>query len=231
MADKKVIARVKKLLALASNNPSAAEAARAALMAQKIIADYDLKKSDLYDDEPDIITEIKSGTFSGNLWAGRLAMAIADNFRCKSYRIHQQGCGYVKAENLMVFVGYETDAQAALVTFERLFDIGNRLANREANEFRRIYGSAAGVRDSFLLGDNRCDGFVNGIRKELERQSHELMLVRPAAVDDYYANITGLRKSRSRRRSYVENAARHGYDAGRDALRQTRMQGQLALGC
>lgn len=224
---KSIIDRIKKLLALAADNPSAAEATAAALKAQKLIADNDVAKSELYEKVEETISEIHSDRYKGNLWSLVLARTIADNFRCQLYRHGFQEWG--GKEYSIVFVGYETDAQAATVTFNNLFKIGNRLADAEVRMARQRYGTAAGVKDSYLMG--RGDGgFVGGIRSELEKQCHELMLVRSEKVDDYYEEISrGFGKVRQRRRTYSEGYESKGFKAGRDSVRSARMGGQMAL--
>jgi len=237
MAREQIIDRIKKLLALAKDNASAAEATAAALKAQKLIAEHDVSKDEIYGEEPEEIDEAKSYDVHGKPWATYLARAIADNFRCKHYFNDSTVTDYwtrrksVK-ERSVVFVGYETDAEAARVTFERLYEIGEKLADAECRRAKRLYGTTRGVRNSFLVGDNRTSGFVAGIRSELEKQSHELMLVRPKAVDDYYTEISGgfgTLRSNLRSQGYSSAAASRGYDAGRDSLRSARMGGQLAL--
>ena len=226
MADKSIIDRIKKLLALAKGNTNTAEATAAALKAQKLIADHDVSKADLYEDEPE---DIRSVT-KGNPWARRLAHAIADNFRCRWY-MDRSGTRDIWTRRVtiddihVVFVGYETDAEAATVTYDRLYEIGNKLANAEVRRARREQGTACGVKNSFLLG------YVDGIRKELEKQSTALILVRPKAVDDFYEELSS---DFTTSRSSVRNAHRgssydNGQRAGRDSVRSARLKGQAAL--
>ena len=230
MAEKNIIDRIRKLLALAKGNTNVAEATAAALKAQKLIADYDVSKSELYADEPENITEVEGGEIKGNPWGRRLAKAIADNFRCKNYysqtgtKSYWTGRVTVDSERV-VFVGYETDAEAATVTFNRLFEIGGKLAAAECRKARNERGTASGVKNSFLLG------FVKGIRKELEKQSQALILVRPKAVDDYYDEVTeGCSSSSSSvRNAYYGDAYDSGLAAGRDSVRSARLEGQAAL--
>ena len=230
MADKSIIDRIKKLLALAKGNTNAAEATAAALKAQKLIADHDVSKADLYGDEPDEIAEVTNGNdINGQPWGKRLASAIADNFRCRLYyrtstRTTWSGRDRKVGEHI-VFIGYETDAEAAKVTFDRLYEIGKRLADAECRKARNEYGTARGVRNSFLLG------YVNGIRTELEKQSVALVLVRPKAVDDYTEERTanfGTDRSRIRN-AFAGSHYDEGQRAGRDSVRSARLAGQAAL--
>ena len=229
MSRENIIARIKKLLALAKDNMNVAEATAAALKAQKLVADYDVSKDELYKEEPEVITEVKSNDIVGNPWSKHLANAIANNFRCRYFT---QSSGYTGWSGRMrttsehiVFMGYETDAEAATVTFDHLFDIGGKLANAEVRRVRKQHGTATGVRNSFLLG------FVKGIETELEKQTQALMLIRPQAVNDYAANRTkGFRPCRSTvRNAYKGTSFDNGTTAGRDAVRAARLSGQKAI--
>lgn len=231
MADKSIIDRIKKLLALAKGNTNAAEATAAALKAQKLIADYDVSKADLYEDEPEDIRSVTNGnSIKGNPWARRLAHAIADNFRCRWY-MDRSGTRDMRTRRVtiddihVVFVGYETDAEAATVTYDRLYEIGNKLANAEVRRSRREQGTACGVKNSFLLG------YVDGIRKELEKQSMALILVRPKAVDDFYEELSSdfTTSHSSVRNAHYGSAYDNGRQAGRDSVRSARLKGQAAL--
>lgn len=221
------IKRIKKLLALAADNPSPVEAAAAALKAQRLIAEHSVGEGELYERDDDEVAEAASAEFRRNMWSLELAQAISDGFRCRCYRSSERYRDGL--HHRMVFVGHATDAQAAAVTFDRLLELGNRLADGEARAAREEFGSARGVRDSFLTGGGR-GGYVGGIRSELERQSHELMLVRAKEVDDYYEGISrGFGTVSRRPYRYVEDYSERGYAAGRDALRSTRLGGQGAL--
>ena len=231
MADQKIIDRIKKLLALAKDNVNAAEATAAALKAQKLIAEYDVSKVDLYGEKRDEITEVyNEHNIKNNPWGKRLAWAIADNFRCRWYTHYEGSKSYwtgrtTKTSENVVFMGYETDAQAAKVTYDRLYEIGLKLANRECRLARERYGTAQGVKNSFLLG------YVDGIRKELEKQCEALVLVRPKAVDDYANERTrGFAKGSSTVRNAYDNGSYNsGKRAGRDSVRSARLGGQAAL--
>ena len=230
MNREKTIDRIKKLLELAANNPSESEATAAALKAQRLIAEHNVADSELMKTAEEAIAEIRSGNYKGNPWAVRLAHAIADNFRCRLYLAYTGTKSWwtgrtTKDSQQVVFMGYETDAQAATETFNRLFEIGNKLANAEARRVRRCNGTASGVKNSCLLG------YVNGIRTELEKQTTALVLVRPKAVNDYADEVTsGFKTSRSTLRNAYENDSYgRGQSAGRDAMRGGRIGGQMAL--
>lgn len=222
-----IINKIQKLLALSSNNPSAEEAAAAALKAQALIAEHDIQEEEIYEDAiRKEVVEVDSITYKGNKWAWYLATAIADNFRCRVLITKEFGIG-----NHMTFLGYDTDAQACSIVFNRLFEIGNKLANREAYLARKEYGSAAGVKGTFLVGEDGNGGFVGGIRNELEKQCQALMLVVPQEVHEYiktnYKNLRSYNMSVNSCRDKI--VAEHGFHAGKDAVKRTRIGEQKKI--
>jgi len=221
-----IIARIRKLLALAGDNPNVAEATAAALKAQALIAEFDVEKFELYDEQNEEIVEVESVRYKGESWAWYLASAIADNFRCRIYRWSWTGAGHV-----VKFVGYDADAEAAALVFDRLFTLGKRLADREAREARKLYGTARGVKGAFLIGDG-TGGFVGGIRRELEKQCQALMLVVPKSVNEYMeTEHSDLRSFSVRASTNMDRiTSEHGFNAGRDAVRSARIGEQKKIG-
>ena len=227
MTREAVISKIRKLLSLAGDNAntSAAEATEAALKAQALIAEYDIDKGELYDEQNEEIVEKESLRYKGESWAWYLASAIADNFRCRIYRWTWTGAGHV-----VRFVGYEADAEAASIVFDRLFKLGKRLAEREARQAYKQYGTARGVKGAFLIGDGD-GGFVGGIRKELEKQCKALMLVVPQSVHEYMntehddLRTFSIRATSSQDRIISE----HGFNEGVNAVRSARIGEQKKL--
>lgn len=115
------------------------------------------------------------------------------------------------------------------MAFNYLYKIGNRLANRHCAEMRAKQGHAYGKYNSYILG------FVDGVRQELEKQSHALMIVVPPKVKDEFEEMTmewrearggmDLRLIKNGASSYSE-----GQSAGRDAVRARRMSDADASG-
>lgn len=230
MAEQHIIDKVLKLLSLAENNNNAAEATAAALKAQQLIAQHDISQNELHYGIEEKIGKVVSDSIKGMPWAKYLAEVIADNFRCghwyrtSSYKNSWSGRRNTTNEYI-IFIGYDTDANAAAVTFNRLVKIGNRLAAAACRRDREAYGTARGTKNSFLMG------YVSGIRCELEKQSMALMLVRPKAVNDYLDEAQ--RDMQKGKRAKIRNnidpwAYNEGKDAGRDSLRSARL-GQASL--
>lgn len=229
-----MVERIKKLFALADNNPNQNEAIAAALKAQRLMADYDVEEWELHGSDEQPIAEVEAEP-TRRRWRWHLADVIASNFRCKSYQQKRRSKDcfakdvddvpyykFKEKEKVMVFYGYQCDAQAAALTFGYLFRTGDRLARRYADGMRKEHGWADGAYNMFVAG------FVEGVRIELEKQSQALMLVIPAAVAESYETMAadwGCCDSRLHLDgAFADSEAREaGREAGREAVRSRRM--------
>lgn len=218
----RILETIRKLMALAESTHSEAEATAAALQAQKLIARHDVAQSELTPEQFGEVVEIKTDFERWERWRSWLARVVADNFRCK----HYFSLLSAKHKARIVFVGHELDAKAACVSYSALCRVCSYQAGREEREQREYYGTAAGVRATYATG------FVAGVRDELERNSVALMLVRQPEVDDYYDALE-LGQLRKAPRQRMPRQARSLYDqahqAGREAVRSSRLDGQKGL--
>lgn len=210
-----VIDKIRKLLAHSvENGATQAEAIAFALKAQALIAEHDVQEWEL-GDAGEVIVEHWVDLPTRRKWRWYLASIVSDNFRCRTYeqtfgrRRGHRGVPHV------FFVGYEQDARAAALVFERLYVIGDELgrrAKREAGGWTYAY-------------DNFVEGFCDGVAGELERQCRALMLVVPQEVSRYYDELD-LCDGRPPR-TFVFDPEIHdrGKAAGREAVRCGRMEG------
>lgn len=194
------------------NGATQAEALAFALKAQRLMAEWEIGEDDIAERGHEV-TEGATKGYSKS-WASTLASVVAVNFRCRVYmrRVTQR-------KSSMVFVGYEQDQEAARIVFERLFQVGDRLA-REYADF------AFTDRNAYR---NFAYGFVMGAKEELERQSQALMIVVPSEVNEYYEALD-LARSRSHGRVTSAEGYDRGRSEGRDAVRAGRMSAPVA-GC
>jgi len=178
MSDEKIIEKIRKILELANNNPSEEEAMAASLKAQKMMAEYHLTMKDI--DMTDK-SEIGKGKYihlgAGKQWKFELARVIAKNFRCRHFYY---------GKKWMTFYGYKEDVKIATMTFQTLFDMGNKLADKYyvkeryayAKQYREFNGKD--VKASYL------QGYLQGIEEVLNKQCTALMIVTPAEVENEY---------------------------------------------
>ncbi len=206
-----LLRRIRKLLALASNNPSKEEAASAALKAQKLMAEHGIDDiRSLSCDESDI--GISWTPAKRKPWRGQLAYIIARNFRCRS-AIYQGG---------VVFFGFQTDREIAEAVFKTLYEMGNILGNRAVGYYRVDHPrrKTTGVFDTYITG------FCDGIESQLNIQSKALMLVVPEEATKYAAHL--IKPGKAARAKGMSSAAKF-CGSDHEVYMKGRADGRLAV--
>ena len=212
-----IIDKIKKLLALSSNNPSQEEAISAALMAQKLMAKYRIQEDETLDEikEEDFIDSVFSSQkhdSSFHSWRKQLAVIVARNFCCKCY---------MKGGDV-VFRGYKQDAEIALNAYLYLYTIGDKLGSKAYNEQLRNTGSGKGVYNSFVMG------FLKGVDEGLSVQCTALMLITPKAVEDEWQKFSaGFRKGNTKNISITDSEIyMRGKEEGKAAIKSRQLEGK-----
>ena len=163
-----IMKKIDKLLAL-QNSSNEHEALSASLMAQKLLAKYNIDIENIRGVVEEEIEEASVYVESGNKWKYNLADVIANNYRCKVY---------FKGSERVVFRGYRTDIIVARRVYAYLFSVAKRLGKNYEKKHRENYGYADGIFTSY------CIGFINGVRLELEKQCTALQLYCPSKVEE-----------------------------------------------
>ncbi len=217
----KIINKIKKVLELSRNNPSAEEAKSAALKAQKLMAEYRISMNDINEIKGiEEITEESVIVGMGNKWKYRLSAIVAKNFRCKTY---------FHGKDEVAFYGYDVDVKIAVETFKYLFEIGNRSANNFYNKKRIEVKKSGGYFDGSGIKNYFLAGYLQGISDVLDKQCTALMIVVPKEVDDGYKKKTqGYHKIdttlRAKRNKYKNEAVDEGKRMGRNAVNNKRIE-------
>jgi len=190
MEAEKALERVKKLLALAKDNPNEHEAETAMLHAQEILAKYGMTLKDIEGEQQELkkVIEISVTEPSGRIpwWKKQLAMVIADNFKCKTFM------GGFRYNSSIIFFGLELDVEIAKEVYQYAELIVDKLAKSYVGKTYRQGKSTKGVRNEFIWG------FITGLRDKFQEQINKnnwgLVLVTDALVEKQY-NEKKLRKS------------------------------------
>ena len=219
-----IINRIRALFERTTENGcTEAEAIAAALAAQRLVARYGITDSELSERRAnEDIIEAETASVC-TTWSAHLASTIATAFRCC---VTVTRSGYGSKGKRYSFFGYETDAAAARLAFERLHKVGSRLATEEARRWRREYPgySLKGVKSSY------CTGFVVGVADELERQTKALMVVVPKEVElAYEAATEGSGTYAAKGHITCRSAFDRGRSDGQDATRARSVEGQLGI--
>lgn len=209
-----IVETIKKLLALAGNNPSQEEALSATLKAQKLMSKYNVKEEELYEDLTNVNIEIVQTELSGKTseWRVLLASVVAKNFRCKVFRT---------GNDIFKFYGYKQDAEVAVQVFTYLYNVCNRLTRKLKRQSRKDSGSAKGIGISFALG------FVVGVQTELEKQCTALMIVTPKEVNEGFEELKKSlnMKTKAVKKSAVDpKAYQDGIVEGRNSMKSRQIE-------
>ena len=168
-----MVEKIKKLLNLSENNPSVEEATSAVLMAQKLMAKYNIHEDEvtleeIKEDEIGYTSAVLKDDSSLHLWRKNLGTIVAKNFRVKAYMMGKD----------VTFRGFKDDVKLAVEVFAYLYALGNKLGSKKYHEQLAETGSGKNVYNSFVAG------FLHGVEEALNEQCTALMLVTPKAVEE-----------------------------------------------
>lgn len=222
-----IIDKIKKLLEHTTDKGATeAEAIQFALKAQQLIAEHNVREEELTGEEPEKIETVACSEVGKVMyWGQLLANIVAQNFRCKMFWQKQNK---KRALSYPVFYGYESDAFAAKVVFQRLYKVGSKLANQKRKENKELYDDPC-LKAYFgkIAYDSFTCGYIEGIKRELEKQSVALMVITPLAVKEAFTELSkgfGTKKIKDTRSKYLnKNVFDDGVVAGRDAVRAGRL--------
>lgn len=163
--------KIQKLLNLAGNNPSEAEAQAALLKAQALMAEYNIDKESLSAEEAlsyDLIqTKVKSHKFNN-----QLGMILGSSFACR----------VIIVDSKVSFFGRSDNAKAAASAMEFAFKVMVKGGNKATRENGVLPGhqGAAHFYNSYVLG------FLEGLKATLDAQTVALAIVVPKDVHDEF---------------------------------------------
>jgi hypothetical protein len=205
---------IQNLLDLAGGTHSRDEAEAAMLKAQELMLKYRVSEDDLKPEDVKITTQqvmVDIGFKKVPFWVWQLAMVIADNFRCFTWKSSKwfdsnpdawtSGAYFFQP----VFMGTEDDVKIAVATF--------KFAVRAAKSLYRQFRDANGVN---YAGDRNAyyRGFVDGLRAKYrdQVQSKALIIVKPDQVVERHNEI-----AKGFRKGTASNANVWGSDSAREA--------------
>ncbi len=128
----RVMQRIKKMLALADNNPSAEEAAVAAAMAEKLLRKYNLDHADVLMtelNEDSVVAHDTGVAYARDVppWVGSIIVATAQLHDCEARYDHFRKEGKRSTYHSVTFLGEKSDVIVATWVFEYLLGEIKRL--------------------------------------------------------------------------------------------------------
>ena len=209
----KMIEKIKKMMALAENNPSEEEALSAALQAHKLMMKYNIHESEVTLEEvkEDIVSIFSEQKHNSSLhkWRKQLGAIVARAFRCKCY---------ISGKDV-VFRGYKDDAQLALDVYLMLYTVGDRLGSKAYTEQLAETGSGKGAYNSFVVG------FLYGVRDAFDEQCTALMVITPKEVEEDWESFSAHMKTSKDSFTVVDRELyKKGYAEGKQAVKSRAIE-------
>lgn len=176
MVKEDILRKIKDLLALGDNarNNSEEEAKAAMLMAQKLMAKYDISAEEVEgEDEEQYAHEMCEHKWD---YAYRIPLAhvLGKNFRCMVYSHGKK----------IVFMGHPSDAKICRATFEFAYQFIQRKGNALYNKRYSMGYPTKGVFNSY------AHGFISGLKEAFDVQCKALAIVTPPDVIEEFKNIS-----------------------------------------
>lgn len=213
----KVLEKVKKILALASNNPSEEEAQAAMLMAQRIMAENGITMTDIESNNcftNEVVDVPITSPYRTPWWHKILATVIGENFRCEAYYYT------VNQKSQLMFIGLKQDTEVAIKVFNYAVDAIKYHTAKYIEQLKRggvnnkpLY--LTGIRNDYILG--YIDGLRDKFKEQVEKNNWALILIKNDAVIEAVAK-KGLREGRRPSINFAcsNNAYASGYRKGRE---------------
>ena len=204
--------KVKKLLALADSNrnDSDEEAKSALLMAQKLMAKYDISVEEV--EEPEEQQYAYEACEHKWDYAFRIPLAhiLAKNFRCMTYMRGKQ----------IVFMGHASDAKVCRSTFEFAYNYIQRRGNSVYNKRYSMGLKTKGVFNSY------ANGFLCGLKQAFDVQCVALAIVTsPDVVDKFNEMTEGWKTTKGKRiESQDAEAWREGNKDGKSFMDKNKLE-------
>lgn len=171
--DNKLVGKIKKLLALAGNNPNQEEAKSAMLKAQQLMAENNIEVSIDEADKIEYGMEIAKTKMNKAFRFG-LAGIIATNFRCRAIILRSS------TDSPIGFFGHKADTAICKEVFEFAYNAAKRNGDAEYGRYKREGLETKNVFNSYVAG------FIKGLGQALAAQSTSLMVIVPQDVKEEF---------------------------------------------
>lgn len=204
----KMIDRVKKLLALSGNNPSEEEARSALMMANRLIAKYNLDLSEETGEKVEY-SMLPATHPNNNGYRIPLASVIAPSFRCR----------VIMVGNTVYFFGRKQDAEACVEVYNYVYRVSRSLAKKLERKAKKEGRSIHGLANSYW------NGFVMGIKQELDAQCKALMVVVPDDVNkEFDSKFNGCKRYSGgmRQTGFHRSAYNQGVQDGQHSMKNRK---------
>lgn len=213
----KIADKIQKCLTLANNDGATdGEKQAAALMAQKLMAEYNLTADNLPGEKKRevILVTCEYKQKRRQPYQAELGGIIAKNFRCRGITTPN-----ADGNRDIQFLGFTEDANAAKAVFEYLYHEIYRGVDKVARELAKNNQPRNGECRSYT------HGFLAGLRTKFDEQCKALMVVTPKEVDEHAATMN-LKRGKLRQGGVTNEAAyTKGFTDAKSAMSARELKG------
>jgi len=219
MCNEKIVDKIRKLFALAGNNPSEAEADLAMTMARKLLDKHSLSMSDLADTSGEVDEELLN--IPSTEWARMLCYSIAKLYDAQVLlRTMRRG-----QRAKLFIIGNEANRVTATIVIESVLAQIQRKAKGKGNSFRVGASYGVSLQVDRIIAERADQEVVVGTGL----LPIDLTTKAMRDIDEFLSNIANL----SYHTSKMRNASREGVNFGSNVSLSPRVGGssnaQLAL--
>lgn len=206
----KVIGKIQKLFARRESNFEA-EAEAALLKAQELMMQHGLSMSDIQNHTDDPVIQEDIICSHTPAWQGRIAVILANNFRCKIMwnRITYNG----KRVKVVCFIGFASDIEVV----KAAYNYAIALVRRNVRVLKKRFPRATTAYFNAYI-----EGFIQGIytkfKEQVDRNQWGLVVVTPLPVQKYFTDLRTVPSKKLGRKPVVsknENAYKKGFIDGK----------------
>lgn len=208
-----VIGKIQKALALANdNNTQAEESDTAMLMAQRLMAKYNISMSDIEVEEEKKDVVEGDGTEYTRLqwWMKDLSSIIGENFRCYNYMRTSRG------KRKIVFLGLEQDVQIC----KTVYDFALNAIKFHSDKYVKSKGIKGDRGHTIAVKNDYIAGYLEGLREkfreQVEQEGWGLILVKDNEVIERFEDMGVKNETGGTRSTGGDQEAREkGYQDGK----------------
>lgn len=194
MNKESTIEKIKKMLALAANDPESEESKTAARMAGELMAKYQIEMFEIEEEQAEakvVKEEFETTIKSDELWQGQLAVILSEVFDCFVLRVRVGQTDYVWR-----FFGHESDIALISWYFKflriKIGKMGSDRFKKKREKMDYCLGLVVGVREVL-------DIMFRSQQRNLNQETKDLVLLKRENVERQVREIhPNIRKGKSR---------------------------------
>ena len=207
-----ILEKIQKLLALAGNNPSEAEAKAAMLKAQELMLKYHIDNPETVEDDKVVSVYYDLGSRKKTEFVLMISVVVAGNFRSKTVHHGQR----------VIFIGFDADAKAAMEVFVYLLNF----ADSAHDKYFRVNPISAQADKDWRYG------FIVGLHQAFNaRKGFELMIRVPQKVLEVFNSLNKTPDGRDlsdNKPMSLQGAFTDGFRRGKESMDKREIEAKYA---